>query len=108
MKTRSVALCMGVLAMLVTLSTSAAAGPLSLVATLVLDKPALDLVVDGDFAYVGTDVGVTIVDIADPAHPHVVGQVTTGGQVLGLALKGSHLYLANRTKDFQVVDVSEP
>lgn len=108
MKIRSVAWCVGVMAILVSLTTTPAAGSLSLVASLPLDKPALDLVVDGDFAYVGTDVGVTIVDIADPARPRVVGQVTTGGQVMGLALKGSHLYLANRSKDFQVVDVSEP
>jgi hypothetical protein len=100
--------CVAVAAMLVFLTTAPAAASLSLVSTLPLDKPALDLVVEGDFAYVGTDVGVTIVNVADPAHPHVVGQITTGGQVLGLALKGSHLYLANRTKDFQVVDVSTP
>jgi hypothetical protein len=93
---------------LVVLTTAPAFAALSLVSTLVLDKPAVDLVVEGNFAYVGTDVGVTIVNIADPAHPAIVGKVATSGQVMGLALKGSHLYLANRNRDFQVVNVSNP
>ena len=108
MKTRSVPMCLSIMVTVLLLTTAPAAAALSLVATLVLDKPALDLVVEGDLAYVGTDTGVTIVNIADPAHPVIVGKVATGGQTLGLALKGSHLYLANRTKDFQVVDVSDP
>jgi hypothetical protein len=108
MKIRAIAWCVGLLALFVSVTTAAAAGPLSLVATLVLDKPALDLVVDGDVAYVGTDVGVTIVNVADPAHPQVVGQISLGGQVMGLALKGSHLYVANRSKDLQVINVSNP
>jgi hypothetical protein len=108
MKTRSIAWCLAVIAIVVTITAAPAFAALSLVSTLVLDKPALDLVVSGDFAYVGTDVGVTIVNIADPAHPQVVGQLSLGGQVLGLALKDSHLFIANRSKDFQVVNVANP
>jgi hypothetical protein len=111
MRTRSIAWSVAITLMLVSLATATvagAAGPLTLVSTLVLDKPVLDLVVDGNLAYVGTDVGVTIVNIANPASPQVVGQISLGGQIMGLALKGSHLYLANRSKDLQVVDVSNP
>ncbi len=108
MKTRSVAWLVGVTALLVSLVTAEAAGPLTLLASLPLAKPALDLVVDDNFAYVGTDVGVTIVNITNPESPYVVGSLSTGGQVMGLALKGSHLYLANRSKDLQVVNVSNP
>ena len=108
MNTRVIAVCVSLVSVLMWVGAAVAAGPLTLVSTLVLDKPAMDLVVSGDLAYVATDVGVTIVDIADPANPEIVGQLSTGGQVMGLALKGSHLYLANRTKDFQVVDVSIP
>jgi hypothetical protein len=109
MTTRSIARSVAITLLFVSLATAAnAAGPLTLVSTLVLDKPALDLVVDGNLAYVGTDVGVTIVNIANPASPQVVGQIALGGQIMGLALKGSHLYLANRSKDLQVVDVSNP
>lgn len=107
MKTRSVAWCVGVMALFASLVTTEAAASLSLVASLPLAVDAHDLVVDDDHAYVGTDTGLTIVNIADNP-PHVVASLPLGGQVLGLALKGSYLYLANRTKDFQVVDVSNP
>ncbi len=64
-------------------------GPLQLVghAPLALDQLWIGMAIAGDHAYVGHrfgDVGVQIVDLHDPAAPHVVGSVAPGEEILEL------------------------
>jgi LVIVD repeat len=107
---RSFRLAAAVTLVLVTSTVLAqAAGPLTSVASLPLSPAgtrAHDLVVDGDLAYVATNTGLSIVDITNPKDPKPVATLALGGKVSGIALKESHVYLANQTKDFQVVSVS--
>src|SRR5262245_66339074 len=76
-----------------------AAGPLELVKSLplcanpLLQPPCTvtrvhDLVLSGDgtLAYVGTDLGLTIVDISHPTAPVRKGSVKVGGKVWGIAV----------------------
>src|SRR5262245_33642018 len=75
---------------------------------------AHDLVLSGDgtLAYVGTDLGLTIVDISQPTAPVRKGSVKVGGKVLGIAVKetgtGTYAYLASVGADLKVVKVTNP
>ena len=61
-----------------------------------------------------TDLGLRIVKISNsqvplpPAQVSVVGQVNVGGRSLGIALSGSHVFLAAMGADLKVIDVSTP
>ena len=87
-----------------------AAGPLTQVGPwLPLGSSAHDVVVQGDFAYVVTDVGLKIVDLSTlPAAPVVRGSLALGGRSYGITVAGSYAYTANLTKDLQIIDVSNP
>ncbi|MBZ0168052.1 LVIVD repeat protein [Candidatus Methylomirabilis lanthanidiphila] len=84
-----------------------AAGPLTHVTTVPLGAKAHDVVLQDDFAYVVTDLGLTIVDVSNPAAPVVRGSVSTG-KTQGVAVKGSYVYVASQTKDLRIIDISDP
>jgi len=78
-----------------------------------------DVILDGSFAYVATDRGLTIFDISSPLNPVRRGSVVTAncnvsctrGPVArsqGLAKKGDFVYLAAGTSGMQVVNVANP
>jgi hypothetical protein len=85
-------------------------GPLLSVATLSLGSNvrAHEVLVEGNFAYVGTGTGLRIVDISNPSAPALRGVLSTGGKVFGLALRGTTLFMANHGRDLRIVDVSDP
>ncbi|MGB4780786.1 MAG: hypothetical protein WBH61_01925, partial [Candidatus Methylomirabilis sp.] len=89
------------------LGSAQAAGPLTHVTTVPLGTKAHDIVLQGDFAYVVTDVGLTIVDVSNPTVPVVRGSVSTG-KTQGVAVKGSYVYVASQTKDLRIIDISNP
>ena len=89
------------------LGSARAAGPLTHVTTVPLGTKAHDIVLQGDFAYVVTDLGLTIVDVSNPALPVVRGSVSTG-KTQGVDVKGSYAYVASQTKDLRVIDISNP
>ena len=110
MKHRAVTWCAGLLLMIGTLTAAEAAGPLTQIGGwLSLASSAHDVVVQGDFAYVVTDLGLKIVDLsALPAAPIVRGSVALFGKSYGVTVAGSYAYVANLSKDLQIVDVSDP
>jgi hypothetical protein len=85
-------------------------GPLKLETSLKLGVRALDLILDGNLAYLATEKGLTIIDVSDPLHPVRRGSVLAlkGNRSYGLAKKGSHIYLAAGRAGMQVIDVSNP
>ncbi len=89
------------------LDSALAAGPLTHVTTVPLGTKAHDIVLQGDFAYVVTDLGLTIVDVSNPAAPVVRGSVSTG-KTQGVDVKGSYAYVASQTKDLRIIDISDP
>ena len=110
MKRRSVSWCASFLLVIGTLTAAEAAGPLTQVGSwLSLGSSAHDVVVQGDFAYVVTDVGLKIVDLSTlPAAPVVRGSLALGGRSYGITVAGSYAYTANLTKDLQIINVSNP
>ena len=83
-------------------------GPLTLRTSVPLGYRAFDIIIEGNVAYVATQKGLTILDISDAAHPVVLNSVpsTRANQSLGLAKKGSYLYLAAGKAGMQVIDLS--
>lgn len=63
--------------------------------------------VSGNYAYT-VNTGLQIVDISDPAAPVNKGYTGPFGEVYGLAVSGSYVYLAEYLGLLHVVDVSDP
>jgi hypothetical protein len=110
MKRRTLTWCASLLLTIATLTAAEAAGPLTHIGPwFSLGSRAHDLVVQGDLAYVVTDLGLKIVDLsALPAAPVVRGSLALGGKSYGITVKGSYAYIANLSKDLQIVNVSNP
>jgi hypothetical protein len=73
-------------------------------------SPTHAIALDGQFAYVGTDVGLTILDIANPAAPVIRGstKIIGSGRTQGVAVKDGFAYLASQGAGLQVINVSNP
>lgn len=89
------------------LGSARADGPLTHVTTVPLGTKAHDIVLQGNVAYVVTDLGLTIVDVSNPALPVVRGSVSTG-KTQGVDVKGSYAYVASQTKDLRIIDITDP
>ncbi len=69
--------------------------------------PANKVVIDGNTAYVATDVALLIVDLSDKRQPTLLGSHPTGW-IKDLVLVGDSLYLSLGTQGVERVDVSDP
>lgn len=63
--------------------------------------------VSGSFAYVATDIGLSIVDVSDLDTPTVAGSLSLAGGATSCVVDGSHVYLGTYS-GVVVVDVSNP
>ena len=109
MRTSSISWWAGLFLLVGTLTAAEAAGPLTQIGPwLSLGSSAHDLVIKDTLAYVVTDVGLRIVDIANPAAPVGRGAVKLGGKSYGVALQWPYVFTVNIATGFQVVDVSNP
>jgi hypothetical protein len=69
---------------------------------------AWDVAIAGSYAYMADGTaGLTIVNIADPAHPFVVATIATGDHTSSVAVAGSYAYVAVRS-NLKIIDVSNP
>jgi hypothetical protein len=62
---------------------------------------------EGDVVFSGGDGRLEVVDIRDPAHPAVVGSVTTPRQALGVAAAGRHALVAAGDAGLRVIDAAD-
>lgn len=110
MKKLSVLLAISLIFVIGVLGSSRADGPLNLVRTVPLGSQARDVVVQGNFAYVGTEAGMSILDISNPASPFVRSSVPiiSSGGAEGIDVKGSFVYVASRDGGLNIIDVSNP
>ena len=110
MTIRSTGWCAGMLLLIGSLTTAEAAGPLTQVGSwMSVGSPTHDLVIKDNLAYVVTDIGLRVFDLSNlPADPAPRGSIALRGRGLGIALNGSHVYVANQSRDLQIVDVSNP
>lgn len=70
---------------------------------------AMDLAVDGEFAYmVDHSEGLQILSVSNPAHPQKVGSLRTSSGTWSVALSGSYAYVAADESGLHVIDVSHP
>ncbi|HYE95631.1 MAG TPA: T9SS type A sorting domain-containing protein [Rubricoccaceae bacterium] len=72
----------------------------------------MHVVAQGDYAYVGTETSAQLIvlDVSDPSNVVPVAYRSVSGQVVGLHVEGSLLYLmaANRLYVFDVTDPTQP
>jgi PKD repeat protein len=68
---------------------------------------AFDVAIDGDHAYVGSQYGLTIVNITDPSAMVVVGVLNPNVSINGLDAVGRYVYCATPL-GLQIVDVIDP
>jgi hypothetical protein len=102
-----------VVVLLAAVPVAVADGPLELVTSISLGFRAHDIIFDGNYAYVATEKGLTILDITNIGSPVLVGPKvaepsTKGNRSLGLAKRGNFVYLAAGKAGMQVIDVSDP
>lgn len=68
--------------------------------------------VESDIAYVSDSdfggTGLTMLDVADPSDPQIIGGWNSGNQAFGMDLVGNILYLANGFSGIVALDVSDP
>ena len=68
-----------------------------------------DLAVAGDLAFLpDDDATLHVIDLADPANPHPVGQLATAAPLLRVAAAPPWLYLTDVDARLLVIDVSDP
>jgi hypothetical protein len=64
--------------------------------------------VSSGYAYYGSRSGLTVFDVTDPATPTVAASSGTLGNVKGITVHGSYLYVSGDGPGLSVVDVSNP
>jgi len=70
---------------------------------------ARDLVIDGNLAYVvGDGAELTVVDIADPTEPEIIGHYVTPGSSSRVDIDGGYAYIADGVTGLLVIDISDP
>jgi hypothetical protein len=64
--------------------------------------------IDGDYAYMGGNGRLYVIDISDPTSPTLTGQCVTNGYGLGVTKAGNYVYVCNWLAGMQIIDVSDP
>ena len=65
--------------------------------------------VQGDYAYViGCDELLSIIDVSEPANPHIIASYDTVGTPWGTDVNGGYAFLANGNSGLFIIDVSDP
>ena len=67
----------------------------------------------GDFAYIGSDCGLLVVDISDPSNIEVVSEKVITGDVRDIDIVGNHLYITQyfgygEPAEMKIFDISNP
>jgi hypothetical protein len=70
--------------------------------------PASAVAVSGSLAFVGSGTTMLVLDVSTPSSPQLLGDVTLPDLVYGIAVGGSHAYVANGMAGLRVIDVSNP
>jgi len=91
------------------LDVSDATNPQKL-AAISLPDMVWDMDIEGSLLFVANDEigGVQIVDISNPASPHILGSYDTPGQALRVDAVGERVYVADALSGLHILDVSDP
>ena len=71
---------------------------------------AASVVVEGGYAYVGQNIGLSVVDVSNPTAPITVGSVSEGftGNWTDIAIAGGYAYVAGSNGFMVIVDIGDP
>lgn len=69
---------------------------------------ALDVIVEGDRAYLADNNGLKIIDVTDPAVPVLLGSAGTPGITTGVFVSGRYAFVADGDSGLTVIDVVDP
>lgn len=71
---------------------------------------AFDVAISGDYAFVASsDSGLSVVDISNPAEPHVVGQRTRPHEDnYFIAVEGDYAYVGDYLRGLRIINISDP
>ncbi|MFZ6028999.1 MAG: LVIVD repeat-containing protein [Chloroflexota bacterium] len=76
------------------------------------DESAIAIAVQGNYAYIGYErpgnQPLVIVDVADPAHPAWVGEISFPEQIWDVKVSGGYAYVANDSGGLRIIDISNP
>lgn len=67
---------------------------------------AASIALSGNYAYVLSPSGLSVVDVSDPVNPITVGSTNTGGH--RLAISGNYAYVENNFNGLRTFDISDP
>ncbi len=73
-----------------------------------LDIPTDTVAVNGDYAYIGKDQVMRVIDIRDPSQPVEIGQCSLPARVTKIDYNGNLACASVLTAGIQVIDVSNP
>jgi parallel beta-helix repeat protein len=74
-----------------------------------LGGPTSAVAVQGNYAYVGIGLRLTVLDISDPANPRELGATAPFPYfVQGIAVRGTRAYVAAGGAGLRIVDISDP
>ncbi|PWB70560.1 hypothetical protein C3F09_08920 [candidate division GN15 bacterium] len=69
----------------------------------------IGIAVQGGLSYLAANAaGVAIIDVSDPANPHLLSWCDTPGSASAVAVNGSYLYVTDAWAGLHVVDVADP
>ena len=97
-----------VVVLILSAAPALADGPLTLVTSTPVPSVAHDVDRQGNFLYVVTDGGFTVVDVSVPDAPVARGSLTTPTMNMGVKVRGQYAYVAGQTAGLRVIDVSNP
>lgn len=108
MRNRCLLLLLGLAAAL-TLGACAplSAGPIRQVGRL-RTGAAYDVRVQGDYAYIGNNEGVVIIDIRKPKRPGEAANIELGEAAFGICIEEDRAYITGGRDGFTIADVSDP
>ncbi len=69
---------------------------------------ARSVYVSGDFAYVGDNMGLAVINISDPTNPGAPVYEDTTGWARGVYVSGDYAYMADGASGLAVIDISDP
>ena len=74
-------------------------------------NPHPAVAIQGNYAYIGVEPGLAILDVSDPAHPAVVGQTGVPGGIgdaYDVAVAGNYAYVADGWGGLRIINVTDP
>ncbi|HOU11956.1 MAG TPA: carboxypeptidase regulatory-like domain-containing protein [Anaerolineae bacterium] len=104
---------MGVGPRLVILNITNPVQPVAVGQTEIISDYITDIEISGNYAYITSGSiysgeGLRIIDISNPAQPHIVGFYDTPGKAQNLAIAGNYAYVADGSTGLRIIDVSNP